>query len=144
MATVIANVAKGWIRGKTEDDPTKFGIMLLKAVESDALLATRTTIADLLAHNTEADFTNYARKTGLTATSTVDQVNNWATLSVPNQTWAAAGGAVNNTLAKLVIYYDQGGTNATRIPVSIHDFVATTDGNDLQTNFNIAGFYKAS
>lgn len=144
MSDIVFNISKGAAAEKIRDGAASVGVMLIKAVESDAALKDRVTLADILSGNTEANFTNYARKTALTATLTVDQGNDWVTVSIPNQTWASAGGATNNTLAKLVVFYDEGGTDATRIPLTAHDFVATTDGNDLQTNFAVAGFYKAS
>lgn len=144
MADIVFNISKGAAAEKARDDATKFGVMLLKTVESDAAMKDRTTITDLLSANTEANFTNYARKTPLTATLTVDQGNDRVDISVPQQTWVAAGGVTNNTLAKLVVFYEEAAADATRIPISAHDFVATTDGNDLLTSFAAAGFYRAS
>jgi hypothetical protein len=144
MADGVFNIAKGAAAEKIRDDATKIGVVLVKTAETDAALRDRTTLADILGGNTEANFTNYARKTALTATLNVDQGNDRVDISIPQQTWTAAGGAVNNTLAKLIVFYDEGGTDATRIPLTHHDFIATTDGNDLQTNFAVAGFYRAS
>jgi hypothetical protein len=144
MADFICNIAKGAAAEKARDDPTKFGILLIKVAESDAALKDRTTVADILTGNTEANFTNYTRKTGITATLTVDMPNDDVTLDMPDQTWSAAGGALNNTLAKLIIYYDEGGTDGTRVPISAHDFVVTTDGSDVVAQVNAAGFYKAA
>jgi hypothetical protein len=140
----VFNIAKGGAAEKVRVDPTKVGILLLKVAESDALLRTRATITAVLATNTEADFTNYARKTGITATLTVDNTNNWTTFTIPNQTWTSAGGATNNTLAKLVIFYDAGGTDATRVPLTAHDFVITTDGSDLTTSVSASGLFRAA
>src|SRR3954468_7106074 len=144
MADIVFNVAKGAVAEKVRDDPTKIGVLLLKTVESDALMKDRTTIADLLAGSTEANFTNYARKTAITATLTVDQANDRVDVSIPNQTWAAAGGATNNTLAKAVLFYDEGGTDGTRIPLVALDFAPTTDSSDLTIQFAAAGFYRAA
>lgn len=144
MADGVFNIAKGAVAEKVRDDATKIGVMLLKTAESDAALRDRTTLADILAHNTEADFTNYGRKTSLTASLTVDQTNDRVDIDLADQTWTSAGGASNNTLAKLIIFYDEGGTDATRIPLTHHDFVTTTDGTDLQAVVNSAGFYRAA
>ncbi len=94
--------------------------------------------------NTEANFTNYARKTGITGTLTVDDTNNRVDLDIPDQTWTAAGGASNNTLTDLIVFYDEGGTDGTRILGTCHDFAATTDGSDLTAQVNAAGIYRAS
>jgi hypothetical protein len=144
MADIVFNVAKGKAAEKVADGATVVGVLLLKTVESDALMKDRTTLTDLLAGNTEANFTNYARKTALTGTVTVDQANDWVTISIPGQTWAAAGGALNNTLAKLVVFYEEAAADGTRIPLVALDFVVTTDGSDLAVAFNAAGFYKAA
>jgi hypothetical protein len=144
MADLVFNIAKGGASEKVRVDPTKGGILLLRVAESDANLKTRATVAAVLANNTEATFTNYARKTGLTATLTVDNTNNWEQISVPNQTWSSAGGATNNSLVKLVIFYDAGGTDATRVPLTAHDFVVTTDGSDLTAQVAATGVYRAA
>lgn len=144
MADLIFNIAKGAAAEKARDDSTKFGILLIKTAESDAALKDRTTVADILAGNTEANFTNYARKTGITATLSVDNTNDWVTLDMPDQTWSAAGGATNNTLAKLIIYYEEAAADGTRVPIGAFDFIVTTDGSDVVAQINAAGFYKAS
>lgn len=144
MADIVLNIAKGAVAEKVRDDATKIGVLLLKAAESDALMRDRATITAVLSGSTEADFTNYARKTGITATLTVDNSSDWAQVSIPNQTWTSAGGATNNALAKLVIFYDEGGSDATRIPLSAHDFVVTTDASDLTAQVAATGFYRAA
>jgi hypothetical protein len=156
MADIVFNVAKGKVAEKVRDDATKIGVLLLKTVESDALMKDRTTIADLLAGSTEANFTNYARKTAITATLTVDQANDRVDVDIPNQTWAAAGGATNNTLAKAVVFYDEGGTAAPTRPASrssrstsfaaheIEDRLhARPRGSTAGIQFAAAGFYRA-
>lgn len=144
MADFVFNIAKGAAAEKVRDDATKIGFLLIKTAESDAAMKDRATITALLSGSTEADFTNYARKTALTATLTVDNTNDRVDLDVADQTWTTAGGATNNTLAKLVIFYDEGGTDGTRIPLTAHDFVVTTDGSDLTAQVAAAGFYRAS
>jgi len=144
MADGVFNIAKGAAAEKARDDATKFGFILLKVVEADASLRDRTTITDVLAGSTEANFTNYARKTGVTATLTVDQTNDRVDLDIPDQTWTSAGGGTNNTLAKLIIYYEEAAADASRVPITYHDFVVTTDGTDIIAQINASGFYRAS
>lgn len=147
MADIVFNAIKGKPAEKVADSASNLGVLLLKTADSDANLKDLSplTVAQLLAAvNIEANFTNYARKTGLTGTVTVDNTNDWQTISVPNQTWTSAGGATNNTLAKLVVYYEEAAADSTRIPIVALDFVATTDGTDLIANFNAAGFFKAA
>jgi hypothetical protein len=144
MADLVFNVAKGAVAEKVRDDATKLGVLLLKTVETDALMRDRTTVADLLAGSTEANFTNYARKTPITGTLTVDQTNDRVDVDMPDQTWTAAGGGVNNTLAKLVVFYEESAADSGRIPLTAHDFVVTTDGSDLAAQIAAAGFYRAA
>ena len=144
MADFVFNIAKGSAAEKVRDGATSLGILLIKTAESDAAMKDRTTIADLLGGNTEANFTNYTRKTGITGTLTVDMAGDQQLIDMPDQTWTSAGGGTNNTLAKLIIFYDEGGTDGTRIPLTAHDFIVTTDGSDIVAQINASGFYRAS
>ncbi len=120
--------------------------MLLKLSEADATIRDHDELNALLgaAGNTEADFTNYARKTGITLTLTVDDTNDRVDLDLPDQTWSAAGNGTNNTLTDLIIAYEESASDAGRIPLTLHDFVTTTDGSALTVQFNAAGFFRAS
>jgi hypothetical protein len=144
MADFVFNVAKGIAGRKVQVDATKLGILLLKTAESDAAMKDRTTLTDVLAGSTEANFTNYARKTPITGTLTIDQANDRVDLDMPDQTWTAAGGATNNSLVKLVIFYEDAAADGTRVPLTAHDFVVTTDGSDLIAQIAVAGFFRAS
>lgn len=145
MADIVFNVAKGAVAEKVRDSAAAIGVLLLKVYEGDAGAKDRDTIAALLgAANTECDFTSYARKTGITGTLNVDDTNDWVDVDFPDQTWSPAGGATNNNVVKLVVFYDEGGTDATRIPLTAHDFVVTTDGTDLTAQLPTGGFYRAS
>lgn len=144
MADFVFNVAKGKFAEKVADSAAAIGVILIKTAESDALMKDRTTIADLLGGSTEADFTNYARKTGITGTVTIDQANDRTDLDIPDQTWTSAGGGTNNTLAKLVTYYQESAADSGRIPMTAHDFVVTTDGTDLTAQIAAAGIYRAA
>jgi hypothetical protein len=96
------------------------------------------------AGNTEATFTNYARKTGLTATITVDDTNNRVDVDIPDQTWSSAGNGSNETMTDLIVAYEESGSDAGRVPLTLHDFVPTTDGSNLTVEFNAAGFFRAA
>lgn len=158
MADGVFNVSKGKVNEYTArvdgNDPANSAliVVLLKAAEADGTLEDYDDLSTLLAQagNTEADFTNYARKTitdtEVTAPSP-DDTNNRQESDIPDQTWSSAGGASNNTLVKLIVCYDgdtTGGTDANLIPLTHHDFAATTDGNDLVAQINAAGFFRAS
>lgn len=146
MADGVFNIAKGAAAEMFRDTGTSGIVMLMKANETEATLVDYDDVAALLvpAGNTEADFTNYARKTGLTGTITVDDTNDRVDIDIPDQTWSSAGGASNNTLTKLVVAYENAAADATRVPLTHHDFATTTDGSDLTAQFNAAGFYRAS
>lgn len=145
MADFVFNCSKGRVVEKVADSGSALGVILLKTAASDATLLDQDTVADILAGgSTEADFTNYARKTGITGTVTVDDTNNRVDVDIPDQTWTSAGGASNNTLAKLIVYYQESASDAGRVPLTAHDFVVTTDGSDLTAQIASAGFFRAS
>jgi hypothetical protein len=144
MADFVFNIAKGAVAEKIRDSAASCLIMLLKTSEADATMKDRDTVADLLTGNTEADFTNYARKTGLTGTITVDDTNDRVDVDIPDQTWTTAGGAANNTLTDLIVAYQESAADSGRIPLTCHDFAVTTDASDLTAQINAAGFFRAS
>ena len=146
MADLVFNISKGAFAEKVRDAGTNVFIMLLKANEAEATLIDRTDVADLLVEvgNIEADFTNYARKEGLTGTVTVDNTNDRVDVDVPDQTWASAGGATDNALTKLLVCYEEAAADATLIPMTHHDFTVTTDGSDVTVQINAAGFARAA
>lgn len=158
MADGVFNISKGRVAEFAtrvdSNDPTNSAIVivLLKAGEADGTLEDYDDLSTLLAAagNTEADFTNYARKVLSdtdVATPAPDDTNNRFDVDLPDQTWTSAGGASNNTLVKLLVCYDgdtTGGTDSNIIPLTHHDFSVTTDGSDLTAQFAAAGFYRAS
>lgn len=150
MGNGVFNIAKGKVAYYATLPGTNDAliVVLLKTVpDADATLVDYDTLSAVLASNTEADFTNYARKTVTSVTVTVDDTNDRADLDIADQTWNSAGGATNNTTAKLIIGYDPdttGGTDADIIPLTHHDFVVTTDGSDVVAEISSSGFYRAS
>lgn len=145
MADFVFNIAKGRVAEKVADSGSALLILLLKVSESDATLIDYDTVAAILGGlNTEADFTNYARKTGITGTVTVDDANNRVDVDLPDQTWTSAGGASNNTLTDLIVAYQESAADSGRVPLTCHDFAVTTDGSDLTAQVNAAGFFRAS
>ena len=145
MADFVFNIAKGAVAEKVRDSGSVLLMMLLKVSEADDTLNNHDTLAALLGgSNTEADFTNYARKTSLTGTITVDDTNNRVDVDIPDQTWTAAGGAANNTLTDLIVAYQESAADSGRIPCTCHDFAVTTDGSDLTAQVNASGFFRAA
>ena len=146
MADGVFNIAKGAARKYASDNPNSLVFLLLQAAEADSTLVNYTNVGALLteAGNTEATFTNYARKTGVVETITIDNTNNRADLDAPDQTWTSAGNGTNETLAKLIIAVSTGAGDANLIPLTHHDFAVTTDGTDLTAQIHADGFYRAS
>lgn len=148
MADFVFNIAKGAVAEKVRDNAGKLLVLLLKAAEADDVLKDHDNLSALIAApgNTEADFTNYARKTAITGTITVDDTNDVVDVDIPDQTWTAAGGAVNNTLVSLIVAFEEPGAvdDTGRIPLTNHVFSVTTDGSDLTAQFNASGFFRAS
>lgn len=157
MANIVFNVAKGrgneYVSRVANNDPANSAIVivLLKTAEADATLQDYATLGALLGgSNVECDFTNYARKVltdSVIVEPTPDNTNNRQNADFPDQTWTSAGGATNNTTAKLLVCYDPdttGGTDADIIPLTAHDYVVTTTGADLPAVVSVDGFYSAS
>lgn len=146
MADGVFNIAKGRAAKYVEDNPNALQIILLKANVAEGTLIDFDNMNLLLgdAGNTEADFTNYGRKTALTEIVTTDDTGDEVTIDVADQTWTTAGGATNNTLTKLIVAIQTGGTDTTLIPLTHHDFAVTTDASDLTAQINASGFYRAS
>lgn len=151
MASGVFNVARGigrYYAGLPAANDAVLVVLLKSAgLQADDTLNNHDTLADILAANTECDFTNYARKV-VTASITIteDDTNNWVSVDMPDLTWVSAGGVANNTIGKLIICYrpDTGSADSAVVPVTYHDFATTTDGLDLTVQINSAGFYRAA
>ena len=153
MADGVFNIMKGKVGYYCTLPATNDAlvIVLLKAsgLETDDVLNNYDDLLALLAAaNDEADFTNYSpRKTITSTTPTVDDTNNRLDVTMSNLVWTSAGGATNNSLGKLLVCYDPDtttGTDSTVVPMTYHDFVATTDGTDLTASITAPGFYRAA
>lgn len=154
----VFNIAKGrWkelYKRVATNDPTNsvLVVVLLKVAEADATLEDYDDLNALLgaAGNTEADFTNYARKILTDADITddaPDDTNNWQQASISTQTFSAAGGTLDNTLVKAIICYDDdstGGNDTNLVPLTYHQFTPTTNGNDLVLQIDPNGTSRAA
>jgi hypothetical protein len=124
-------------------------VVLLKSsgLVADSVMIDYDDLAAVLAGaSDEADFANYARKTvTASVTVTVDDTNDRVDIDMPDQTYTAA--TTGQSLGKLLVCYDSdttGGTDSGIIPLTYHDFTATTDGNDLVATIAAAGFARAA
>lgn len=142
MSDFVFNIAKGAFVEKFRDGASNGGILLLIAADTDDAMRDTDTITALLATGAnEATDGSYARKTGLTGTITVDDTNNRVDVDLPDQTWTALAGAA---ILDLVVFYEEAAADATRIPLTLHDFAVTPDGSDVTAVFNASGFARAS
>ena len=146
MASVVFNVAKGALRRYAENFPSAWQMLLLKEVEADDALMDHASVSSMLgaSGNTEVDASNYARQTGISASVTQDDTNNDTEVDIPDQTFSSLGNGTNNSIVKAVIAVQTGSDDTTLIPMSAHDFSATTDGNDLVVQIPSNGFFGAS
>lgn len=85
--------------------------------------------------STEATFTSYGRKILAAASITVafNTGTSTASLDITDQVWSPAGGALNNTLAALIVAYrpTSGSADSAYLPISKHDFAGPTTGGTL-------------
>lgn len=153
MANIVFNIAKGRIvelyaRVKA-NDPASSALVLVPietaGLESDATLVDADSLAALLAGTTNEQ-TTMGRKVltdvDLAALPAPDDTNDRYEVSLPTVTWAAASGAA---ISKIAVCYDSdtgGGTDANILPLTLFDFVATPDGNDLEMTGGV--FFRAS
>lgn len=146
MADTLMNIALGAFAEKFRDGAANGGVSLMKANEADETLRDRDTVAAVFAEagNTEADFTNYARKTGISGSITIDDVNNRLDVDIGDQLFSSAGGAANNTLTKLLFWYEESASDAGRVPISQHDFGISTNGGDITAAINANGIARAN
>jgi hypothetical protein len=141
MSDGVFNIAKGAATEKVRDSATVIGVMLTKSTVADATMKDYDTVAAILAGaTTELTDGSYARKTGLTATLTVDDTNDRVDLDIANQTWTALAGA--EACDKLIVFYEESASDAGRVPLTYHDFVVTTDGTDVTAE--VTNFFRAS
>lgn len=94
--------------------------------------------------STECDFTNYARKTLANVDVAIDDANNRVEVSWDAAVWTNAGGASNNTVGAMLIYWEV--TNdADSVPIAYFDFGdVTTDGTDLTISCGSEGAIQGS
>ncbi len=142
---LVCNIAKGRTAEKVADGANLI-VVLLKAAQADGVLRDHATLAALLAAtgNTEANFTNYARKTIANAALvlTVDNTNDRTRLDTADLSWASAGGTTNNSLVKALVCEDVGGADTSRVPLLAYDYPYVTSGTALPLVFHADGLLQ--
>ena len=124
-------------------------VVLLQAtgLQADDTLRDYDDLAALLAaSNDEATFGGYSRLVRTTGiVPTVDDTNNRLDIDITTDfSWPAA--AAGNTIAKLLICYDQDtttGTDSSILPLTAHSYDEITSGSEIIATVATSGFYRA-
>ncbi len=147
----VSNVARGKIGYyatlPAANDAIVAVLWQATAQVSDDLAADYVTLAAWKAAQTEATFTNYARKPLVNVTLAVDNTNNRATADADDLSWTAAGGTTNNTLGRIGFFYVPDTTaqsDATAIPLTFYPYATTTDGTTRTVQINALGFWRST
>ena len=137
-ADFVFNIAKGKIAYyaglPAANDALILVLFKASGLASDATLRDLDTLSAIKAVATEADFTNYPRKTLASVTVTVDDTNDRVNIDCTDPVYTSAGGATNNTMGKAVICYDPDtttGTDADLVPLGAFSYDGTTDGSTI-------------
>lgn len=140
MADLVFNIAKGAAAEKIRDGANIQVVVLDVGATTDATLRDDTTLSGVLGHATERSTNGWARKSisNASVTLTVDQTNDRVDLDIADQTWTAV---TSGASTDLVIVEDTG-ADASRVPLTLHDFAITPDGSDVTAQ--VANFYRAS
>ena len=153
MPAFTFNVAKGRIRELVKrvdaNDPADAKLILVpfstsmsEATGQDAL--TLTAVKALITERTTG---SWVRKTltdaDISSTDYDDDLaGNLGPASITQVTWTAPA-AANDTLSLVICYNQESSpTDAATVPLTYHDFVVTTDGNDVV--INAGDFFRAS
>lgn len=134
MADLIFNIAKGALVEKVRDGSANLIVILLEAIEADSTIKDYDDLNALFlaAGNTEATATGYARKTGVIGTIVVDDIDNEAEVTIPNQQWTTVTG---NAIVAAIVAYEESASETGRIPLTKHDISITPDGTDIMVRF---------
>jgi hypothetical protein len=155
MANFVFNIAKGRVveyYNRAESNDPANSALILVPLSASGTEAQGQDLDDLAAVEADANFAErttggWVRKTlesvQLAALPAPDDVNNRYGVQVPAVTWTTPA-AGNNTTGLLVCYDPDttGGADSAIIPLTHHDFVVTTDGNDVV--LNVGDFFRAT
>jgi hypothetical protein len=93
---------------------------------------------------TTGTLTNYARKTLTKVNATEDDANDRSALDASDVVWTALGGAANLTIIGAAIFDNAGGTDASKILISIDWFATSVTSNGNDFTYAIADLYRAA
>lgn len=156
MANFTFNIAKGRVvefyNRVENNDPANSALVIVvlatTGLEAQSVLEDADTLAAVVAGTTnEVTGTGWNRKTltdaDLVALPAPDDTNNRYDVAVPTFNWTPDVAA--DDASALVVCYDSdttAGTDSNLIPLTHHDFVVLTDGN--QVVVNAGSFFRAT
>ena len=157
VADGVLNIGKGRVAAYhdrvNDNDPANSALIVVllasTGLEADATLKDYDTLSAILAAaNDEATNTGYARKT-LTDTDigaiTTNDTSDRNEADIADQTWTSVSNDGTGAIGKLLICYDSdttGGTDASIIPLTYHDFTVTPNGGNIVAS--ISDYFRAS
>lgn len=141
----VFNVAKGMVNYYATLPGASDSLIIvpleLTGLESEAAMKDHDTLALVLA-GTSNEQTTVGRLT-LSATSVVDDTNDWRYADFSDTAYVAATGSAIGAL--LVCYVpSSGAADSAIIPLTKHDFVVTPNGGDISILVPSTGFYRAA
>lgn len=156
MANFVANIAKGrtveFYNRVENNDPAASALVVVvlatTGLEAQGVLEDADTLAAVVAGTTnEVTGTGWNRKVltdaDLVALPAPDDTLNRYAVAIPTFNWTPDAAADDASM--IVICYDAdtaAGTDANLIPLTFHDFVVLTDGN--QVVVNAGDFFRAT
>lgn len=155
MADLVFNIAKGRVAelyNRVDTNDPVNSVLVVVPVDvgavTDATLRDFSTLAAVLAGGvTERTTGGWSRKVlddTVLAAFAADNTNDRVDVDIPDQTWTAvSAGAVTD----LIVCYDNdstSGTDASLVPLTLHDFAVTPDGSDVTAVIAASGFFRAS
>lgn len=134
MPDLVFNIAKGSTVEKFRDGAANGIVLLMEAVENDAVISDYDSLDQVLgaAGNVEVTGGGYSRATSVTGFVVVDDVNDRAEVSFPDQIFS---NVVGSAIVAVIVAYEEGPSDAQRIPLTKHDFFVTPDGSDVVVRF---------
>jgi hypothetical protein len=153
MAQIVFNISKGrgveFYNRVKNNDPSTSALVLTpietSGLETDAALIDSDTVAEVVDGATNKQTTmgeKVLTDTELAAFPAPDDGNDRYDVSLPQVTWT---GATGNPISKILVSYrpNTGSpSDATDIPITLFDAVATPDGNDIVLTAGV--FLRAS
>ena len=155
MANFVFNIAKGRVvefYNRAENNDPANSALILVPLATSGTEAQGQDLDTLAAVEADANFSEqtgggWVRKTlesaQLAALPAPNDTDNRYDVQVPSVTWTTP--TAGNDTSGLLVCYDSdttAGTDSNIIPLTHHDFVVETDGNDVV--LNVGDFFRAS